>query len=273
MFFRQAKFVILIGLSIALSACGQSYREGMSASAVGSVFNYYLTEKYKDLAAAEAAEMDWKDADWFGIRALATAGDNAPEPQALSERHLVEPHLGELAAARDLLIAAFNEGAKDSKPDAAATAQAGFDCWMQEAEENHQPDDIQACKNAFWEGMKKLQERPEETTRGPWIIYFDFDKSDVTSDAQIVIDEAAAAVVKSSVKVLLTGHTDTSGSEKYNMALSERRTKSVAEKLKQAGVSDQQITPSSFGESKPAVATADGVKEAKNRRVEIRLED
>ncbi|MEK9906035.1 MAG: OmpA family protein [Rhodospirillales bacterium] len=240
MFFRQAKFVILIGLSIALGACGQSYREGMSASAIGSVFNYYLTEKYKDLAAAEAAEMDWKDADWFGIRALATA---------------------------------LNEGAKDSKPDAAATAQAGFDCWMQEAEENHQPDDIQACKNAFWEGMKKLQERPEETTRGPWIIYFDFDKSDVTSDAQIVIDEAAAAVVKSSVKVLLTGHTDTSGSEKYNMALSERRTKSVAEKLKQAGVSDQQITPSSFGESKPAVATADGVKEAKNRRVEIRLED
>ena len=73
--------------------------------------------------------------------------------------------------------------------------------------------------------------------------------------------------------MLFRSHTDTSGSEKYNLALSERRTKSVLEKLKQAGVSNQQITSSSFGETKPAVATADGVKEAKNRRVEIRLED
>jgi len=273
MFSRKAKLLIAICIGFALSACAQSYREGMSATSIGSVFNYYLTEKYKELAAAEAAEMDWKDADWFGNRALATAGDYAPEPQPLSERDLVQPHLGELTAARNMLLAAFDEGVKESKPDAAATAQAGFDCWMQEAEENHQPDDIQRCKDTFWDGMKKLLERPEETSRGPWIIYFDFDSSKVTADAQIVIEEASSAASKSSSKVILTGHADRSGSEKYNLVLSTHRTDSVAEALEQKGVSRGQIRSNAYGESKPAVATPDGVKEPKNRRVEIRLAD
>jgi len=172
-----------------------------------------------------------------------------------------------------MLLAAFDEGVKESKPDAAATAQAGFDCWMQEAEENHQPDDIQRCKDTFWDGMKKLLERPEETSRGPWIIYFDFDSSKVTADAQIVIEEASSAASKSSSKVILTGHADRSGSEKYNLVLSTHRTDSVAEALEQKGVSRGQIRSNAYGESKPAVATPDGVKEPKNRRVEIQLAD
>ena len=121
--------------------------------------------------------------------------------------------------------------------------------------------------------MKKLLERPEETSRGPWIIYFDFDSSKVTADAQIVIEEVSSAASKGSSKVILTGHADRSGPEKYNIALSARRTDSVAEALEQKGLSRGQISSNAFGESKPAVATLDGVKEPKNRRVEIRLAD
>lgn len=67
----------------------------------------------------------------------------------------------------------------------------------------------------------------------------------------------------------LTGHADLSGSDAYNEALSLRRAAAVAAALGNAGVSPGVIATSGKGESEPKVPTADGVREAQNRRVEI----
>ena len=68
---------------------------------------------------------------------------------------------------------------------------------------------------------------------------------------------------------MLAGHTDRSGSTTYNMGLAERRNASVRGYLSSRGIPDTRITSEAFGESRPRVETADGVREPQNRRVEI----
>ena len=69
--------------------------------------------------------------------------------------------------------------------------------------------------------------------------------------------------------VTLAGHADRSGSDAYNVGLSQRRANNVRSYLAGRGVPDGSITTEAFGESRPLVDTADGVREPQNRRVEI----
>jgi OOP family OmpA-OmpF porin len=69
--------------------------------------------------------------------------------------------------------------------------------------------------------------------------------------------------------VIVVGHTDTSGSAAYNVRLSERRAKAVADALVGLGVGQQALQVDWKGESQLAVPTKDGVKEPLNRRSTI----
>ncbi|MBX6747532.1 MAG: OmpA family protein, partial [Acetobacteraceae bacterium] len=69
----------------------------------------------------------------------------------------------------------------------------------------------------------------------------------------------------------VAGHADRSGTPQYNMRLSRRRAETVAAELVRHGISRNEITIEAFGESRPLVPTADGVREPQNRRVEIVL--
>ncbi len=103
-----------------------------------------------------------------------------------------------------------------------------------------------------------------------FMVFFDFDRSDLSSQAQTTITQAANAYkTKGQARVTAIGHTDRSGPESYNMALSLRRANSVKDGLVRNGVPANVITVTGRGESQPLVPTADGVREAQNRRVEI----
>jgi outer membrane protein OmpA-like peptidoglycan-associated protein len=105
---------------------------------------------------------------------------------------------------------------------------------------------------------------------GPYIVFFDFDRSDITAEASTILNNAVTAYANcGSARVMLAGHTDTSGGASYNMALAERRNASVRNYMTGRGIAAGQITGEAFGESQPRVPTADGVREAQNRRVEI----
>ena len=104
-------------------------------------------------------------------------------------------------------------------------------------------------------------------------VFFDFDKSDITSAAAKVIQAAADAVKAGNVvKITVTGHTDTVGTASYNQALSERRAAAVKGTLVSDGVSDGEITTIGVGKTGLLVPTADGVREPQNRRAEIVLQ-
>jgi outer membrane protein OmpA-like peptidoglycan-associated protein len=106
--------------------------------------------------------------------------------------------------------------------------------------------------------------------KGPYIVFFDWDKSDITPEAATILDSAVTAYANcGTVPIMLAGHTDRSGSTQYNMGLSQRRNASVTEYLTSHGISGSAITSQAFGETMPRVPTADGVRELQNRRVEI----
>ena len=107
---------------------------------------------------------------------------------------------------------------------------------------------------------------------GPFIVFFDFDRADVTAEAARVVSAAAAAFEKfGAVRIEATGHTDRAGAASYNDKLSASRADAVMAALVEAGVPADAIGVSSEGESNPLVTTDDGVREAQNRRVEIVL--
>jgi len=101
-------------------------------------------------------------------------------------------------------------------------------------------------------------------------LYFIFDTSQFTAEseaaAQKVFDEIQSRQI---AEAIVIGHTDTMGSERYNMDLSERRAEVVRQELIRRGIPVDIIVSRGVGESDLLIETADEVAEAKNRRVEI----
>ncbi len=105
-----------------------------------------------------------------------------------------------------------------------------------------------------------------------YLVFFDWDKADLTARAQqIIADAAAASRTVSATKIDVAGHADKTGTAGYNQALSLRRANNVAAELVRLGVPKTAIAITAFGDTKPLVPTAAGVREPQNRRVEIVL--
>ena len=106
-----------------------------------------------------------------------------------------------------------------------------------------------------------------------YLVFFDFDKSDITPEARTIIMQAAG-VAKSNkpTSIELIGHTDSVGTAKYNMALSLRRANAVKAVLVAQGVPASEISVVGRGMTDQLVPTADGVREPQNRRVQIVLQ-
>ena len=105
-----------------------------------------------------------------------------------------------------------------------------------------------------------------------FIVYFPFDQFALTTEAQQVVQQAADyAKMGNATKILVVGHTDTSGSARYNLRLSERRAKAVADSLVGQGVNQSVLSVDWKGKTDLAVQTGDGVKEPLNRRATINI--
>jgi outer membrane protein OmpA-like peptidoglycan-associated protein len=105
---------------------------------------------------------------------------------------------------------------------------------------------------------------------GPFLVFFDWDKSDITPEAAAILDRAAEAYVQTGQSsVVIDGHTDTSGSAAYNMRLSQRRADAVKAYMAGKGIAESQMTTRGFGFTRLLVDTPLGVREPQNRRAEI----
>ncbi|HQT63231.1 MAG: flagellar motor protein MotB [Acidocella sp. 20-57-95] len=105
-----------------------------------------------------------------------------------------------------------------------------------------------------------------------YLVFFDWDKYNLTPRATQIIAEAASDSKTAAVtKITVSGYTDTSGTPTYNQGLSVRRAKAVAVKLMADGVPASEISIFAYGETHLLVPTGPGVREPQNRRVEIVL--
>ncbi|MGG5822773.1 OmpA family protein [Falsiroseomonas sp. HW251] len=106
-----------------------------------------------------------------------------------------------------------------------------------------------------------------------YLVFFDWNRADLTDRARQIIDEAATNAQRagSVTRIEVSGHADRSGTPQYNQRLSERRAQVVAQELERRGIPRSAMVIQGFGETRPLVPTADGVREPQNRRVEIVL--
>ena len=108
-----------------------------------------------------------------------------------------------------------------------------------------------------------------------FVVYFEWDRADLTSQASAVIDQAIANVRErsecSTGEVTIVGHTDTSGASAYNQRLSARRASIVSDALQARGIAAEAIDTAGRGENDLAKATNDGVREPLNRRSEVTI--
>ena len=101
-------------------------------------------------------------------------------------------------------------------------------------------------------------------------VYFEFDKSSLTSKSIQTLKSAVNALNEnSSIKITLSGHADERGTREYNLALGQRRAEAVSDYFVLNGISKNRITVKSYGEEKPVAYGQDEGSYSKNRRVEI----
>ena len=105
-------------------------------------------------------------------------------------------------------------------------------------------------------------------------INFDFDKSDIKPEFVPVLDEAVKILKESSdIKVIIEGHTDWTGTEKYNLGLSERRAASVCNYLVEKGISQNSLETVGYGEADPIADNHTREGRRMNRRVVFNILD
>ena len=102
------------------------------------------------------------------------------------------------------------------------------------------------------------------------IIYFEYDSSEIKAEYRATLEAHAAYLVQNpTTTVTLEGHADERGSREYNLALGERRAKSIKQHMALLGVSTSQVRLVSYGEERPAIDGHDEASWQQNRRVEI----
>ncbi|MEN8722545.1 MAG: OmpA family protein [Alphaproteobacteria bacterium] len=254
---------------------------GMSGAS--SPFNDALHTGYASLGKGEYDEADWCDGDHFLGKAEALGGGASVGPDMADSRRMPEEHRATAAAYYTRLTEALASDAAARMPAVAAKAQVAYDCWLQEAEENHQAEDIAACQSDLDAALaqlaakpmaKPVKKAPMVQPKGPnrFVVWFDLDSAAVSADAGTIIKRVADAFGSRKSKLIqLVGHTDTSGADAYNKQLSIWRAEAVKEALTKQGIAGGSISTKGVGENLPAVKTGDGVANAANRRVEIRL--
>jgi outer membrane protein OmpA-like peptidoglycan-associated protein len=105
-----------------------------------------------------------------------------------------------------------------------------------------------------------------------FVLFFDFDKSNLSAEAKDVVAAAVMTAKETGmVRVVVTGHTDTVGSQRYNQALSERRAGAVRTEMLRLGMDARDIKAVGASFTEPLVATGPGVREPQNRRAIIDL--
>jgi len=221
---------------------------------------------------------DYTDAQFHADRAVRAANGERVMPQAIGDRMLNPTDAARLTEARQRLMGVLDAGAPEIAPGPAGRAVASFDCWVEQSEENIQPGDIAACEEGFEEAMSKVEAAmannapvpvPEKVTLSADVL-FDFDKSTIKPAAANELDTLARQMNDNPQQNFeVQGHTDSVGSDAYNLGLSERRAASVANYLESKGVNGSRMTTVGYGEKNPVASNDTEEGRAQNRRVEV----
>ena len=104
-------------------------------------------------------------------------------------------------------------------------------------------------------------------------VYFDYDQSSLTSEAQATLDRQAAFLKASpSFRLIIEGHCDERGTREYNLALGDRRASAVRDYLVAKGINASRLSTISYGKERPSVGGSNETSYALNRRSVSRID-
>lgn len=269
-----------------------------SAQPGGNPFTQALAGEYKAFSNQEHQDnLDYPDALHFARKGIAAAAGEQVMPEPIPDWNLTEADIQELGDARARLVAAYEGGAREAAPAVSAKAQAKFDCWI-EGQEEMWKDGAKPCKQEFFDALSQIEglappaaaepvaqanddlgpvEAVDMGPSGPmnpqdamYLVFFDWDRSDLNQGANKVLDAVASEVQANPPNgVGVVGHADTSGGKEYNQRLAMRRAEAVRAALISRGIEQGMISIESRGEDDLLVPTPDNVREPANRRANI----
>jgi outer membrane protein OmpA-like peptidoglycan-associated protein len=224
---------------------------------------------------------DWVDVDYFARKGIAAEHGALvpPEDNANWAIPLEQPYgfRTQMAQARVRLVTDLDNGGRDRFPGLAARAQVAYDCWLERTEDDWAKEFDGQCHKDFIATITALEQalggKAVAAQAHEYNVYFEFDRSNLTPEGRQVVDTVAqAAKGDGNVRIRLLGKADLTGTDPYNMALSHRRADTVRAQLRADGIDTGRIEESWDGFRNPPVPTAKGVREPRNRVVEVTLQ-
>jgi len=282
------------GVAIALAGCGLPgtfYAEPFAYQPIsGANFNAELAKAYQQRV-NNSIEFD---GNWVLAGMYAQKGQSALDGQTVlpwnHRTYMEDPAFttgvqGDRAVKYNLdsyytqLVSALDNGGRTERAYSCAQAQAHYDWLVDETYQDTPPlqkdEEVKIAADLArflteCKGSAPVVSKVAPVAATEWVIYFGWDRSDLTAEAQDVIDNVIDTVGNTTRNALaVTGFTDTSGSSAYNQRLSAKRSTNVANSLQAGGLSN--IQKAAYGENSLAKPTADGVREPLNRRAVISI--
>ncbi len=283
-----------------LMACSAAYEKVKKIDSDNpTTFHQYLLFNYQQNATFEAEEMhDWNSTKLYSEKALrALSGENI-YPEKITYWKIPQDKLKEIKTGYNNLISIYEE-AIIYDPQNLAKAISSLDCWAEQEEEKWQTWDIDKCKNNFLTAMhaiynnllteKKDIDKTEKISKNTddknqvaivtqnenkdlmQIIYFDFDEFNLSKISLNTLKTFINKNKKDLSNYIVFGHTDTKGSDEYNLRLSIKRAEAIKQILVSLGIDGNKISVLGKGEKDLAIKTPDNTKHPTNRRAEVKI--
>ena len=257
-----------------------------------------VSKEYKEFAYSELYEMyDELDANYFAFKANNILKTKIIRIENPKNWKIPDNYENEAKEEYKKISSLLKEEFTFQYPKLVAKLVSGYDCWLEQIEENWQIKDIENCKNKFTNAYKKIlasetskqsiskKHKPEinssavsEKNKSYFIkgdktksvlVFFNYDSYKLSITEKDKLDNYISTLIKTdSNPIIIYGHTDTKGSKKYNLILSEQRALSVSKYFRKKGINNKLIIKS-YGEDYPLIITGDNVEEENNRRVEV----
>lgn len=257
-----------------------------------------VSKEYKEFAYSELYEMhDELDANYFAFKANNILKTKIIRIENPKNWKIPDNYENEAKEEYKKISSLLKEEFAFQYPKLVAKLVSGYDCWLEQIEENWQIKDIEYCKNKFTNAYKKIlasevskksiskKQKSEissssvsEKNKSYFIkgdktksvlVFFNYDSHKLSITEKDKLDNYISTLIKTdSNPIIIYGHTDTKGSKKYNLILSEQRALSVSKYFRKKGINNKLIIKS-YGEDYPLIMTGDNVKEENNRRVEV----
>ena len=257
-----------------------------------------VSKEYKEFAYSELYEMhDELDANYFAFKANNILKTKIIRIENPNNWKIPDNYENEAKEEYKKISSLLKEEFTFQYPKLVAKLVSGYDCWLEQIEENWQIKDIEDCKNKFTNAYKKIlasevskqsiskKQKSEISSSSvseknnsyfikrdktkSVLVFFNYDSHKLSITEKDKLDNYISTIIKTdSNPIIIYGHTDTKGSKKYNLILSEQRALSVSKYFKKRGINNKLIIKS-YGEDYPLIITGDNVEEENNRRVEV----